>query len=204
MRPTLRWFARVLILFLAFLPLAYFVIAPNSEKADREQYAVLSAYLQPGLTGYSHDLGDTKGTIIILEDSVFSDQAIEKSKLQQYFFLVSATLRRTRSLSRTTLANFLVANLRDRKFDKRFSISANYILASKQQTSKWPTAEFYRMFPENYGYVTFSRIGFNSHLTEAFFYTEHLCGLCGDGKFVHMRKVEGKWVIVEELGTWIS
>ena len=204
MKRIFRGLLTLVILAAVFLATAYFVIAPNRTKVEAEQYAVLSAYVQPGLTGDSHDLGSPRGTLIILEQTTFSDQAIPKGKFRDYVSLFGAALVRRKSLSTLTLANFLISNLSDYKFEKKFAISANYILASKEQTQTWPSAEFGSMFPDNYGYLTFSRIGFNSKLTEAYFYTEHLCGLCGDGKFVRMQKIDGKWVVVEESGTWIS
>ena len=39
---------------------------------------------------------------------------------------------------------------------------------------------------------------------EAIFYPEHACGLCGEGKYVLMRKINGKWMVQGESGTWIS
>ncbi|MGD0468451.1 MAG: hypothetical protein ABSA54_08760 [Terriglobales bacterium] len=41
----------------AVLLLAYLVLRPNAERADSEQYIVYSAYIEPNLTGDSHDLG---------------------------------------------------------------------------------------------------------------------------------------------------
>jgi hypothetical protein len=52
--------------------------------------------------------------------------------------------------------------------------------------------------------LAFSRVAFNHDLTEAFFYTEHLCGLCGEGKFAYMRKTGGKWVVADTASTWVS
>jgi hypothetical protein len=57
--------------------------------------------------------------------------------------------------------------------------------------SLYPLQAFFARFPSSYGALTFSRVAFNRDLTEAFFYTEHLCGLCGEGKFVYMRKTGG-------------
>jgi hypothetical protein len=68
----------------------------------------------------------------------------------------------------------------------------------------YPNEAFFRRFPDSYGVLTFSRVAFNHDLTEAFFYTEHLCGLCGEGKFVYMRKAAGKWTVAGSGGTWIS
>jgi hypothetical protein len=45
---------------------------------------------------------------------------------------------------------------------------------------------FLRRFPDSHEVLTFPRVAFNRDLTEAFFYTEHLCGFCGEGKFVFM------------------
>jgi hypothetical protein len=48
---------------------------------------------------------------------------------------------------------------------------------------------FFARFPSRYGALTFSRVAFNRDLTEAFFYTEHLWGLCGEGKI----RLHAKW-----------
>ena len=68
----------------------------------------------------------------------------------------------------------------------------------------YPNESFWKQFPDNYGYHTFTQVGFNRELTEAVFYTEHICGLCGEGKYVYMRKLDGKWVMVGEDVRWIS
>jgi hypothetical protein len=68
----------------------------------------------------------------------------------------------------------------------------------------YPSEAFFARFPSSYGALTFSRIAFNRDLTEAFFYTEHLCGLCGEGKFVYMRKTDGKWAPSRHRGRSIA
>ncbi len=68
----------------------------------------------------------------------------------------------------------------------------------------YPNESFEKQFPGNYGYHTFTQVGFNRQLTEAIFYTEHICGLCGEGKYVYMRKLNDKWVMVGEDVTWVS
>jgi hypothetical protein len=55
-----------------------------------------------------------------------------------------------------------------------------------------------------HGFLTFSSVAFNSDMTDALFYTEHLCGLCGGGEFVLMRKTGGNWMIANWYGTWVS
>jgi hypothetical protein len=41
-------------------------------------------------------------------------------------------------------------------------------------------------------------------LTEALFYTEHLCPLCGRGEYVLMKKAYGHWNVEERYTTWVS
>lgn len=55
-----------------------------------------------------------------------------------------------------------------------------------------------------YGMITFSKVIFNHDATQAVFYTEHLCGLCGGGEFVAMEKRGDRWVVVDEEYTWVS
>jgi len=52
-----RWAMIAVGAMVAVLLLAYLVLRPNAERADSEQYIVYSAYIEPNLTGDSHDLG---------------------------------------------------------------------------------------------------------------------------------------------------
>jgi hypothetical protein len=99
---------------------------------------------------------------------------------------------------------FWVANLRDIMLERKFQLPGRYELATEEEMRLFPSAAFVARFPNSYGVLTFSRIAFNRDLTEAFFYTEHLCGLCGEGRFVVMRKTGSKWVVAETALTWIS
>lgn len=54
------------------------------------------------------------------------------------------------------------------------------------------------------GYYVFSNVGFNLAGDQALFYVDHICGLCGGGRYVLMQKVDGTWKVVEEDWTWIS
>jgi hypothetical protein len=54
------------------------------------------------------------------------------------------------------------------------------------------------------GFITLSGIGFDVSGTQAVFYIDHFCGLCGGGRYVLMEKVNGAWHVREEQYTWIS
>lgn len=104
-------------------------------------------------------------------------------------------------LKPSLILEFFLSNLRDEQIERRFTLGDRYELATRQETNLYPTEQFAKRFPDSYGYLTFSRIGFNRDLTEAVFYTEHMCG---EGKYVFMRKVNGHWTTEGEAPTWIS
>jgi hypothetical protein len=99
---------------------------------------------------------------------------------------------------------FWAANVCDATLERRFQLPARYEVATEQEMKLYPSEAFFARFPSSYGALTFSRVAFNRDLTEAFFYTEHLCGLCGEGKFVYMRKTGGNWAVADTASTWIS
>jgi hypothetical protein len=204
---VLRWPFFAFSLFVFSLLLVHFSLRPNPVAADAEQYTVLSAYIEPGLTGYSHDLGSRNGLVVIAARTTFSQPMLASSKFKQYVSLVSSTGRAKASihqLSRSLVFEFWATNLWDVSLEPKFQLPARYELATDGEMKLYPYEGFFRRFPDSYGALTFSRVAFNRELTEAFFYTEHLCGLCGEGKFVYMRKTAGKWAVADAAGTWIS
>jgi len=186
---------------------AHLVLRPNPDLAASEQYHVLSAYIEPNLTGESHDLGDRNGLVVIDGRTTFSEQSLSSNRFREYMSLVArmgharATIRQLRP---SLVFEFWAANLRDVTLERRFELPARYEVATEEEMKLYPSQAFFARFPSSYGALTFSRVAFNRDLTEAFFYTEHLCGLCGEGKFVYMRKTGGKWVVADTASTWIS
>lgn len=185
-------------IFLSFLALLV-ELRPNSAREDEEQYLVFSDYLSQGLTGESHSLGDRAGMVVIDGSS--------RGGWRRSLFLI-ATFSHARQNSRLSsfvpLVNLLTSNVRSEKFQKSFVLPARYELMTESETKLCPYEAFWKRFPGNYGYHTFTRIGFNRDLTEAMFYTDHMCGLCGEGKYVYMRKQNGKWVVIGTASTWVS
>ena len=207
----LRWLARwavvALGIVIASVLLTHLALRPNAGRADSEKYAVYSAYIEPSLTGDSHDLGNRNGLVVIQGKTVVSDRFVDKSKLGQYRY-VAGTSGHAKGvipqLRGSVLFEFFIANLRNERLETHFRLSARYELATDEEMNLYPSEQFTTRFPSSYGYLTFSPVAFNRDLTEAFFYTEHVCGLCGEGKYVFMRKVGGKWVVEGTASTWIS
>ena len=73
----------------------------------------------------------------------------------------------------------------------------------KTRRNGW--AEFRKRFPRANGLLTFSTVGFNLARTQALVSVERQCGgLCGDGKFVLLKKVNGRWMILRKINAWKS
>jgi hypothetical protein len=75
---------------------------------------------------------------------------------------------------------------------------------------EWPTENdksrpFEEMFPGAPGIISFSHVGFDSTLHEAIVSTAFVCGgLCGSGQRYFLRKMSGKWVVVDKFIVWLS
>jgi hypothetical protein len=111
--------------------------------------------------------------------------------------------RRLPSTRPSTLVAFLFSNLCDKCLPRDFDISAQYLLMTRTEALSYPF-DSVQKYPGSYGYLIFSDIGLNADSTEALFYTEHICGLCGGGEYVLMQKIAGRWKVVGESYTWIS
>jgi hypothetical protein len=186
----------------------YLYARPNPGRADSEMYNVLSDYIASGLTGYSHDLGSRDGLVVILSRTTVTDMLLRKNWLNEYVVLVGSLAHARRNLHLTSqwpILNLLVANLRPEQLKEHFTIPAQYVVATEDEVRRsGQDPSLKQRFAHSYGYLTFTRVGFNRQLREAVFYTEHVCGMCGEGKYVHMRKLNGKWFVQAESGTWIS
>jgi len=66
-------------------------------------------------------------------------------------------------------------------------------------------ADFRKRFPNVNGLIIFSSVGLNPTHTQGLVSVEKQCGgLCGEGKFVLLKKVNGRWTIVRKIIAWES
>lgn len=174
---------------------------PNRGRAERQQYAVYSAYIENGLTGESHSLGDRRGTLLIAADATMVGDFKGLQRLRATVGLALNLHSRSSPPRSSLILGLVIANLRTHRLDRRFTISAKYQLLDY---SVLVGSKIIERFPQSYGFLTFSSVAFNSDMTDALFYTEHMCGLCGGGEFVLMHKTGGSWMIADRYGTWVS
>lgn len=191
---------------LVFAVLLHLLFRPDSHSANQEQYAVYSSYIEDGLTGDSHSLGDPRGLVLIFANTTMSTMAAEQpNKIQQVRFLafsIANLRRRGASIRLPVLYNFFCSNLRSHKFERRFVIGARYTFLESAADYFKPNIQ--QRYPESYGFLSLSSVAFSHDMSEALFYAEHVCGLCGGGEFVLMKKTNGAWSVAERYSTWVS
>jgi hypothetical protein len=193
-KAILLTLAFVLVTLLVFATAFFIVHRPDSRLATSEQYAVYSAYLKSEIADNFHDYGSGKGFVLLIQDRT-TVARVAASRLQR--LKTDAP-----TLKDATLVNFVAQNIVSHLLDKRFDLSVHYELLPEQQLVKPESIE--ERFPAHAGYVTFSRVGFNRDLSQALFYTEHICGLCGGGGYVLMERGFGQWRVKACLSTWVS
>lgn len=172
-----------------------------SSGREDEAYAVYSAYIENSLTGESHSLGDRQSTVLI---AARATMVAELNTLQRWRLMIGslAHLRNRQSPpERSLVVGLFLSNLGTHRFTRRFEIPAEYELLDQAELA---LPSVHERFPRSYGYVTLSSVEFSSDGNDALFYTEHICGLCGGGEYVLMRKHRDRWAIVNRYSTWVS
>jgi hypothetical protein len=114
-------------------------------------------------------------------------------------------------LSADTMQNFRSNNAASQTLRASMVLSVQYILFSQKDRqdlfqinqSGWDI--FYNRYPDAPGIITFSKVGFNKTLDQALVYLGIQSNwLAGAGNFYLLKKVEGIWVIDEQVMSWIS
>lgn len=168
------------------------------ERNEQEEYKVYSAYFSEGLLNDAHDwsIGDPVQVVI-------ADRTTSGGNLR--FRLFSLFDRRVDfgELQTSTRASYLARNLFRTHIESKFSLPAR-ATACVTSEGKYSSPAFQEKFPRNMGLVVLSGVGFNSSKTQAVFYINHFCGLCGGGRYVLMEKIGGVWHVRDEHYTWIS
>ncbi len=170
--------------------------------ADAEK-GVYSAYLISGLLNDTHDWSvDTRILLIVENETGVAGNLRWKG-------LVPLDSRGIfPQLFSSTRASFLFRNLLETPLGRPIELpnraSVMFVARSDIELFQLEPAEFEKKFPHNFGYIAMSGVGFNPSRAQAVFYIDHFCGLCGDGRYVLMENVNGKWAIRDEHWTWIS
>lgn len=110
-----------------------------------------------------------------------------------------------------TVDNFGVRNETPHPVRPDMNLGADYVLLSRVEMSAifgenqngWQV--FYSLHPEAPGITTLSQVGFNAAFDQALVYVgTQSHWLAGAGYYVLLVKVEGTWVVDQQVMTWIS
>lgn len=91
------------------------------------------------------------------------------------------------------------------------AIGAGYVLLSQKEKSQlfnqnqdgWQL--FYEHYPDAPGITALSRVGFNQSLDQALVYVgTQSQWLAGSGYYILLKKVNGIWVVDQQVMTWVS
>jgi hypothetical protein len=194
-----RRMIRLTLLFLmgAVAALAAAGWAERERNAD-EEYAVYSAYLSEGLLNDAHDWSVGGPVQVVVKDTTTSGANL---RLRAFYVLDGRV--HFDQLHTSTRVSYLVRNLFQTRILPKFVLPSRATVAFASQ-SDYGSPEFQKRFPHNLGFIVLSGVGFNPARTQAVFYIDHFCGLCGGGRYVLMEKVNGAWLVRDEHYTWSS
>jgi hypothetical protein len=168
-----------------------------------EEYAVYSAVISKN---YIKD----KVRLVVVTTPTCCEETGEMKDLLVYFREIG---RAAAFPSPETLDSYAQRNKESVALRKSFKLTVKYQIVPYERIEKlfdmielgedWKT--FYRMYPRSNGYMRFSRVGFNRAGDEALVSTAWMCGsLCGEGRYVLLRKKNGQWKVETDVMTWIS
>jgi hypothetical protein len=173
-------------------------------EVSAEEYAVYSAYLN----GVEQNPNDGKPVKLIVIDShtMATVSSCSQDNIAKYN-------KRIAKDELKPLFEDLLARSRESALLKRlFSIRHDYILLGRKDYAAFfrikdieGWEDFYKKYPNSSGYVSLSRIGFNTTFTKAILFRSESCGsLCGSGDYILFEKTNGKWKDVDRFNCWMS
>jgi hypothetical protein len=186
------------ILLLAVVTVLGFLGWAERERNADEEYAVYSAYLSEGLLNDAHDWSVGGPVQVVVSDTT---RAGANLRFRALYALDGRA--RFKRLQTSTRVSYLLRNLFQTQILSKFVLPARATVAFTSQ-SDYSSRDFQMKFPRNLGLIILSGVGFNANRTQAVFYIDHFCGLCGGGRYVLMEKLDGLWRVREEHYTWIS
>jgi len=179
-----------------------FLSLVEQRRTGAELNAVLSAYLSDGILGDVHDWGTGHNILVVVQREA---QHPGMWRLRWLYPLDNRLKFHASSMVTRvsfTLTNALPSELRPILHLPGEARAIAVIRSELERATS--TGELERRFPNSLGYIAVSRAGFNFNKTEAIFYLDHFCGLCGGGRYILMRKASGAWKVADEHYTWIS
>lgn len=114
------------------------------------------------------------------------------------------------NLQLETYNSFVEQNKTSDSLQNKFNLDKEILLIGKsviddmfKKTDFWD--EYYTLYPNTQGFLTFSRIGYNNDSTQALVYYGNRQGdTTGAGFYVIFIKSDGKWTLDQKMMVWMS
>jgi len=170
---------------------------PSSDQVDAEQQAVYTALLQKLYSASSYVIMDTTAT----SPGGVGDTAS----------ILDRVIQNMPGIDGETADSFRARNDSAWPVQPGMDLGSTYALLSQaemtsifgQNQDGWQL--FYEQYPDAPGITTLSRVGFNYAFDQALVYVGTLSHyLAGAGYYVLLKKVNGSWIVDQQVMSWIS
>jgi hypothetical protein len=170
---------------------------PSEAQIDIEQQAVYTALLKKLYSASNYVIMDTTAT----SPAGVSDTSATLGRM----------IQNMQAVDQATTDSFLARNDSAYPVPPSMDLGSPYALLSQavmrqifsQNRDGWQL--FYEQFPDAPGITTLSRVGFNASLDQALVYVGTLSHwLAGAGYYVLLKKVNGTWIVDQQVMSWVS
>jgi hypothetical protein len=180
---------------------------PRQLDTSADEYAVYSAVIARMFAGDKVTFdSQTKVKLLVIQDTTVTDSTASEAENNEQSFKKMFPV-----LKEGVAADYKTKNSTPLHLKDSFELKLKHVLVEKQAIDKmfeegggwWE--EFYKKYPDSGGFISFSRVGFNSDVDQALVYIAHGCGgLCGTGHYVLLEKGVDGWKVVKRSMVWIS
>lgn len=179
----------------------------SANHANDEEYAIYNTVLTAMRFEEARSLaaGNPPVKSLVIDDRTSLHESV--SRHPEYRDHLEAQL----AVSHELVERFRMINASPAQLDAHFAIPLEVRLMTggeRQQLFSEPRegwSRFYQRYPDAFGIVTLSRVGFDAGGNEALVYV--ICGrerLSGDGQYFFVKRENGAWKPAAALRDWIS
>jgi hypothetical protein len=170
---------------------------PSTAQITAEEQAVYTAVLQKLYSASRYVIMDTTATNPVSVEGMTS--------------ILDRAMQDLHSVDLVTADSFRVRNDAAYPVLPDMQLGSGYVLLTQSEMSLifsqnrdgWQF--FYEQHPDAPGITTLSRVGFNNTLDQALVYVGTMSHwLAGAGYYVLLKKVNGSWIVDQQMMTWIS
>jgi hypothetical protein len=169
----------------------------SSEQINREEQRVYTAVLARQYGASMYVIMDTTATSLSGTDNTSST--------------LDHVLENMHGVAADTVTNFRNRNDTIHELSPDMQIGSAYVLISQSVKSRFFSQNqdgwqlFYEQYPNSPGITTISRVGFSGNFDQALVYAgTQSQWLAGAGFYFLLLKVNGTWIVDQQVMTWIS